>query len=403
MNKRNDHVGYDVIGDIHGHADELEILLAGMGYQLKQGVWQHPNRILLSVGDLVDRGPQQRHSIDVVRSMWEEGKAKVIMGNHEFNAVAYATLSSSGDYLRPHTLKNRDQHEKFLNVAEADPNWYKQTIEWFSQLPLYLETEHFRAVHACWHDDSIATLQAYLDDYGALRAEAWEPATHKGHELYQAIEVLLKGWEVSLPDGHSFLDYGQHERTAMRVKWWGAESYHYRELALGVPKPHTLPDMELEAAEIPHYDANKPLFIGHYWMRGEPSLVHQQVACLDWSVTAQNNGQLVAYRDHAQALATEQFVSVPNLESIQFDAALLSEALFFADPMATGCRENDCFDEYDGVALEVLARWGEEQPLRPVLATVLAEFFAPEWVTDEVMTAIFAELARVVREVAKGR
>ena len=53
---------YDIIGDIHGQAGKLEALLTNMGYQLKDGIYQHPQRTLISVGDLIDRGPQQRRS-----------------------------------------------------------------------------------------------------------------------------------------------------------------------------------------------------------------------------------------------------------------------------------------------------------------------------------------------------
>ena len=32
---------YDIIGDIHGHADALEKLLEKLGYQKHQGVYKH--------------------------------------------------------------------------------------------------------------------------------------------------------------------------------------------------------------------------------------------------------------------------------------------------------------------------------------------------------------------------
>ena len=79
---------YDIIGDIHCQAGKLEALLTNMGYQLKDGIYQHPQRTLISVGDLIDRGPQQRRSVDIIRAMVEHGSALCIMGNHEFNAVA---------------------------------------------------------------------------------------------------------------------------------------------------------------------------------------------------------------------------------------------------------------------------------------------------------------------------
>jgi hypothetical protein len=50
---------YDLIGDIHGHATELKALLAKMDYQEGDGVWQHPERKVIFLGDFVDGGPEQ--------------------------------------------------------------------------------------------------------------------------------------------------------------------------------------------------------------------------------------------------------------------------------------------------------------------------------------------------------
>ncbi len=84
---------YDVIGDMHGHADKLTALLRKMDYSEHDGVWRHPTRQAIFVGDLIDRGPQQLETVDIVRRMVDAGTAQVVLGNHEFNAVAYATLS----------------------------------------------------------------------------------------------------------------------------------------------------------------------------------------------------------------------------------------------------------------------------------------------------------------------
>ena len=67
---------YDIIGDIHGHADKLEELLLELGYKEDDGVYQHPERTLISVGDLIDRGPYQKRSVDIIRKMCEHGHAK---------------------------------------------------------------------------------------------------------------------------------------------------------------------------------------------------------------------------------------------------------------------------------------------------------------------------------------
>ena len=44
---------------------------------------------------------------------------------------------------------------------------------------------------------------------------------------------------------------------------------------------------------MPH-ETVKPVFVGHYWMKGQPALQAAQVACVDYS--AAKEGPLVAYR-----------------------------------------------------------------------------------------------------------
>ncbi len=84
---------YDIIGDVHGCADKLEGLLGKLGFEERAGVYRHPERQAIFVGDLIDRGPQQVETLNLVHAMVETGSAKVVMGNHEFNAISYATLN----------------------------------------------------------------------------------------------------------------------------------------------------------------------------------------------------------------------------------------------------------------------------------------------------------------------
>ena len=131
--------GYDLIGDIHGHADELKRLLSALGYQKQSGVWRHAERRAVFLGDLVDRGPQQREVIRVVRPMVDNGAALICIGNHELNAIGYATESRevSGTYLRPHSAKNYIQHEALLAEFLPHSEPYHDLIRWFRQLPLW--------------------------------------------------------------------------------------------------------------------------------------------------------------------------------------------------------------------------------------------------------------------------
>jgi hypothetical protein len=110
--------GYDLVGDIHGHADALHRLLRELDYAEVEGVFRHPERQMIFVGDFIDRGPQQREVLRIARSMCDAGAARAVMGNHEFNAIGWAALDKDGAFLRSHSAKNANQHSKFLVQVE---------------------------------------------------------------------------------------------------------------------------------------------------------------------------------------------------------------------------------------------------------------------------------------------
>ena len=89
---------YDLIGDIHGQADELTQLLELLSYKKKNNIWQHQNRKVIFLGDFVDRGDKQKEVINIVRPMIDKGFALSVMGNHEYNAIAYFTKNGKGGY-----------------------------------------------------------------------------------------------------------------------------------------------------------------------------------------------------------------------------------------------------------------------------------------------------------------
>ncbi|MFE0456465.1 polynucleotide kinase-phosphatase [Streptomyces sp. NPDC058914] len=71
---------FDIVGDIHGCASELESLLGKLGYV--DGV--HPEgRQAVFVGDLVDRGPDSPGVLRRVMAMVKSGNALCVPGNHE--------------------------------------------------------------------------------------------------------------------------------------------------------------------------------------------------------------------------------------------------------------------------------------------------------------------------------
>lgn len=308
-------VGYDIIGDIHGHARSLEALLTALGYACTDGVWRHPQRVAIFLGDFIDRGPHQRGTIRIVRPMIERGAALAVMGNHEFNAIAYATPRSGGGYLRNHGSKNYQQHKVFLDAYEYTED-YHDLIDWFSRLPLWLDLGGLRIVHACWDARAIAQITAQYDQPSRLGDSLLYAASTPGNWEFQALETLLKGKEIPLPPGQGFHDKEGTLRHNIRVRWWDGGATTYRSAFLGPETALTqIPEDEISGDHVVEYmhDA-PPVFIGHYWLSGKPAPLAANIACLDYSV-ARPGGKLVAYRwDGETTLSADKFVAVDVVE-----------------------------------------------------------------------------------------
>ena len=304
-------MNYDIIGDIHGHADALEALLCDLGYRHRGGAWRHPDRQALFVGDFIDRGPKQVEAVQIVRRMVDAGSALAVMGNHEFNAIAWflPDPANPGEYLRSHHsarygAKNRHQHEAFLAEVEGTP-LHQELVSWFLTLPLYLDLPDLRVVHACWHTAALDSLTPYLTVQRCLTAETMvlacsEPESEAekdapGMTVFKAVEALLKGVEVALPPPHVFHDKDGITRSRVRVRWWDSDSGTYRKAAM-LPEDvrRELPEESVPAHALVGHDGGKPVFVGHYWQTGWPELLSDKIACVDYSVA--KGGKLVAYR-----------------------------------------------------------------------------------------------------------
>ena len=144
---------YDVIPDIRGQAEKLKAALRNLGYSEKNGAWRHsdPTCHAIFLGDFIDRGPDNREVIRIVRGMIDAGIASAVMGNHELNAIHFHTRDENGP-LRDQSEKNIAQHASFLKEFPLGSTEAGEAIAWMRTLPLFFEFEGFRAVHACWKE-----------------------------------------------------------------------------------------------------------------------------------------------------------------------------------------------------------------------------------------------------------
>ncbi len=289
-------IDYDIIGDIHGHADALEQLLQKLGYRRKFGVYSHPEkRKVVFVGDFIDRGPRIRETLHLVRDMIESGNALSVMGNHEFNAISFHTPhTEKGGFFRDHTIKEIKQHIETLDQFKNYDSEWSGFLEWFKSLPLYLEFDQFRVVHACWDNHHI---KFFKEHFHGFTTEFLSRGNNKKdvEGYYAAVNETMKGKEYRLPAGVLFTDKDGTKRSECRIRWWSDPLSRKTLKDVVMECPEELANIEIKKQDDFHlYADKKPVFFGHYWLKGKPNLENTQAICLDYSVA--KGGVLVACR-----------------------------------------------------------------------------------------------------------
>lgn len=88
--RKQEHGPFDIIGDVHGCYDELVELMGKLGYIVDENgqcVTAPPDRKLVFVGDLVDRGPGTAKVLGLVSRMVGAAQAFCVPGNHDVKLV----------------------------------------------------------------------------------------------------------------------------------------------------------------------------------------------------------------------------------------------------------------------------------------------------------------------------
>ena len=302
-----DLIHYDIIGDIHGRFDKLKALMERMGYRSEgEGFIPPSGHKALFLGDLIDPKPGHefpggvRATLHAVKAMVDADDALCLMGNHELNAIYFHSQGPAGRPLRHHGPKNVRMHAgtlaDFPDHEDPAGEWLSLWLPWMKRLPFYLDLGGFRAVHATWHPEFIDRLDGRDFEDEAFFLAASDKSTPEG----EALETLLKGVEVGLPDGIGFQDHTGAWRSNIRVRWWELPNGGIDYNGLVFPPNPSIPaePVKREAfAGIPGYAIEaKPVFFGHFFKPGRSPLSPERpnVACLDYS--ASNDGPLVAYR-----------------------------------------------------------------------------------------------------------
>ena len=343
----------DIVGDIHGELQPLLHLLRHLGYDLRGN---HPQgRTLVFVGDFVDRGPDSPGVVALVRQLVQTGKAAAILGNHEINLLRQDPKDGSGWFFDARLQSDLRKYPGFARPHDAAER--AAIVRFLSDLPLALEREDLRVIHAAWNAPAIA--QARRKPLGSVRAayDAWED---EASQAAQASRIAERMQEERLHWPHSLEDSTQHPPFL--------QAHCDNELNKSIYNPLKVLTCGLENAAIApffagnkwrfvqrqawweHYTEATPVVMGHYWRSTQPHHATQEglfaevapfawhgqrhnVFCIDYSVGARaqarkNNRpteqlQLAALRwpertvmfDNGEQHSTQGFMSASNAPS----------------------------------------------------------------------------------------
>lgn len=275
---------YNIIGDIHGHAEELKKILNLLGYRENQNSFYHPNNHqAIFVGDLINRGPHSERVLDIVKNMHAYNQAKVVLGNHEFRLI----------------------QQYFINPASIDSELMKY-VSWLKSLPLFLEMEDLRVVHAAWHFPSIDTLknESLMDD------QFIESTLEKNSEYKRAVRAILQGIKIPIPENIKYFDRFGINRKKARIKWWEGNKREYNGTNL-LPSNKSLENTTFEASAevqpIVYPKNDRPVFFGHYCLPPEEGKVHENLVCVDGCVTFSK--ELWAYQYDCKKIHAQSLIS----------------------------------------------------------------------------------------------
>ena len=136
---------FDIIGDVHGCVDELETLLAELGYAVSWNgkavrVTPPDGRKAIFVGDLVDRGPRAPDAIRIAKHMVESGIALAVVGNHDDKLKRHL---SGKNVKATHGLT-----ETIEQLAAEPPEFAREARDWLDGLISHYVLDEGRLVVA---------------------------------------------------------------------------------------------------------------------------------------------------------------------------------------------------------------------------------------------------------------
>ena len=283
---------YDIIGDVHGHAILLKELLLELGYTKTETGYAHPDRKAVFVGDFINRGPQIKKTVRMIRTMVENGHALTILGNHEINSIISHIKNKQSLFTR-----NDISELKTINAFRDTPDEWNDHIKWFRRLPLFLDLGGIRVVHACWSDEAVKYIKENIPP-GKIKKEVFRSLSkNQDAPASDYIWQLTKGIRFKLPGDIKIKNNKGVSPRSYRMRWWEhpwGKTFEELSFESKFEMPHyTVPEQILPKNQ-PYPEDAPIVFFGHYCRHNGPHIIKPNVCCLDTCIMGSKT--LLAYR-----------------------------------------------------------------------------------------------------------
>lgn len=271
-----------IIGDVHGELDALEALLAHIEDHA-------PTRGLVFVGDLIDRGPNSPGVLRRVRALVDAGRAQLVLGNHELNLLRMDVEPKADNRWFRGEERQLGTHGVLPETGVKSETERTELLDMLSDIPVALERQDLRVVHAAWDDASLATLarEAHSADQAPtpaggvvarhnaslelireqLRAAGvLDAAREDARRIHADFPIGVLGNETAAPHISPAIqerELALQNRDPLRLVTSGPETAAQDVFAAGGKWRHT------KRARWWHDYAGPDVVFGHYW-RGAP-------------------------------------------------------------------------------------------------------------------------------------
>lgn len=200
----------DVVADIHGEFAAVLALMRHLGYS-EDG--RHPHgRRLVFLGDLTDRGEDSPAVVSLVANLLAAGRVQCVMGNDELNLLR--GLEKHGNAWFFGKTEALDRSGRLIPQVLAGEAGRKRTLDLFPGLPLVLEGDELRVVHACWDPAMVGRVR---DETDALQLfQRYEAQIESDLNAQNVTDPVERGWAHQDQSPVKVLTSG-HERRAERL------------------------------------------------------------------------------------------------------------------------------------------------------------------------------------------